>query len=111
MSEDLIPVMVNVRPSDNVVSVLMLLETPIGTAIYEGDGYKRIGQVKESTWTEFDERLKVTRNRKGWTWWYDEQEWGRSTGRAKTKRAAIEAMLLAGGYVEAPPNAANPGLW
>jgi hypothetical protein len=108
---DHLPVLLHVRKSDNVVSVRMLLETPIGLAEFEGDGYKRIGQLREVEWNEFDKRARVTRRKKGWQWWYDEEEWGSATGKAKTKAEALAALLDAGGYVEAPPNATNQGLF
>lgn len=51
MSDAPIPVMVTVRPADGIVSVLPLLETPVGLALYEGDTYRRIGQISPTNWT------------------------------------------------------------
>jgi hypothetical protein len=111
MTDDLIPVMLTVRPSDGLVSVHLLLETPVGIAIYEGDSYKAIGQVKEGKWIEHNPRTKVTTTKKGWLWFYDEKGFGKETGSATTRKEAIQQVLLAGGYQEAPPNAANQGLF
>lgn len=111
MSDDLIPVLVTVRKADGKVSVLMLLETPVGTALYEGDVYKAIGQITPATWTERNPRTKAVTQKKGWSWWYDEAEYGSESGHATTSKAAIAAVLNAGGYVEAPPNATNQGLF
>lgn len=111
MDDELIPVMLNVRPSDGAVSVMMLLDTPIGTALVEGDSYKTIGQVQEETWQEKNPRTGNMRKMKGYAWWYDEAEFGQESGREMTKAAAVAAVLEAGGYREAPKNAANPGLF
>lgn len=109
--DDLVPVWVSVRSSDGIVSVMMLVDTHVGVAIYEGDTYKDIGQVREERWTEFNERLGVTTTKRGWRWNYDEIEWGRHTGRTRTKGAAIAAILAAGGYRQVPAEAPNPGLF
>ena len=49
--DDLIPVHLTVRRSDGVVSVRMLLDTPVGVALVDGELYKRRGQVREATGT------------------------------------------------------------
>jgi len=108
---DLIPCMVAVRPSDGAVSVFPLLETSIGLAIYEGDSYRRIGQIRPTTWEEPGRRANTTVKRKGTAWFFDDPEYGKESGRETTQKAAVAALLRAGGYVEAPPNAANPGLF
>lgn len=107
---DLIPVHLTVRPSDGVVSVRMLLATPVGIALVDGDLYKRIGQVREATGNERN-KYGLTVKRKGWTWFYDEAEWGSAVGSEPTKRKAVEALLREGGYVEAKPDATNQGLF
>jgi hypothetical protein len=109
--DDLIPVLLTVRPSDGKISVMPLLDTPVGTAIYEGDTYTVIGQIKETKWLERNPRLGVTTTKKGWAWYYDEEEYGKEQGTATTKKAAVAAVLAAGGYREAPPNATNQGLF
>lgn len=104
-ADDLIPCMVAIRSSDGAVSVLPLLETPIGLAIHESDTYRRIGQVRPTT------REEPGRHKKGTAWYFDDPEYGKDSGRELTQKAAVAALLKAGGYVEAPPNAANPGLF
>lgn len=111
MDDDLIPVMLTVRASDGKISVMPLLDTPVGTAIYEGDAYKAIGQIEETKWLERNPRLGTTTTKKGWAWHYDEPEYGRESGTTTTKKAAVAAVLEAGGYREAPPNATNQGLF
>lgn len=103
--------MVTVRKSDGAVSVLPLLETRIGLAIYDGDVYRRIGQIRPAEWTEPGRREGVVLRRKGFAWYFDDEEFGRDSGHEVTQREAIAALLAAGGYGEAPPNAANPGLF
>lgn len=107
---DLIPVHLNVRVSDGVVSVQMLLETRVGTGVVDGEPYKRIGQVRSRKSTVTN-RLGQSTTKDGFAWHYDEPEWGRTNGWEPTRAAAVKACLRAGGYVEAPPNAANPGLF
>ena len=107
---DLIPVHVTVRPSDGVVSVRMLVETRAGIALYDGDVYNRIGQIREGQWTGKD-RHGFTTRKKGWVWFYDEEEWGSESGVATTKAKALTALLEAGGYAVAEANAENPGLF
>lgn len=111
MTDDLITCMVAIRPSDGAVSVLPLLETPIGLALYEADTYRRIGQVRPVTWEEPGRREGSTVKKKGTAWYFDDVEYGKASGRELTQKAAVAALLKAGGYVEAPPNAANPGLF
>jgi hypothetical protein len=103
--------MLTVRPSDGAISVMPFLDTPVGTAIYEGDSYKRIGQITYGKRETKSPRTGYTRTEKGWNWWYDEEEYGRAGGFEPTKKAAVQAVLTAGGYVEAPPNVANQGLF
>jgi hypothetical protein len=88
-----------------------LLETSAGLAIYAEDTYKKIGQVRKA---RREVRSLLTGNpvkEEGWSWWYDEEEFGQESGWAPTKDTAVEAVLDAGGYKVAPPNAANPGLF
>lgn len=108
--EPLLPCMVTVRTSDGLVSVLPLLETPIGLAIYAGDTYMRIGQVRPTEWEE-ENRLGRVVKKKGTAWFLDSPEYGSTNGRETTQKAAVAALLAAAGYIEAPPNAANPGLF
>lgn len=110
-AEDPIPCMIAIRPSDGAVSVLPLLETPIGLAIYEGDTYRRIGQVRHIAWTEPGRKKDTVVKRKGVAWFFDDPEYGQDQGRELTQKAAVAALLKAGGYIEAPANAANPGLF
>lgn len=110
-AEDPIPCMVAIRPSDGAVSVFPLLETPIGLAIYEGDSYRRIGQIRAVTWEEPGRRKGSVVKKKGTAWYFDDIEYGKDSGRELTQKAAVAALLKAGGYIEAPPNAANPGLF
>lgn len=110
MNDEPIPVWVTVRPSDGVVSVLLLLDTPVGLALYEGDEYIRIGQIKEAEWMEAN-RQGVRTKKKGYSWYHDEEEYGQTTGREPTKAKALAALLLTAGYREAPPNATNQGLF
>lgn len=107
---DLIPVHLNVRLSDGVISVQMLLNTSIGTGVVDGEPYKRIGQIMKRR-AKVSNRLGQTTEKDGFQWHYDEPEWGRTNGWEPTKAGAVQALLKAGGYVEAPPNAANPGLF
>lgn len=109
--DDLLDVMVNFRKSDGKVSILLLVDTPVGLALYEGDVYKAIGQVTAATWEERHPRTGAISKKKGYSWWYDEEEYGQATGRAFTTKAAVAAILAAGGYREAPPNATNQGLF
>jgi len=108
--DDLIPVHLAIRDTDGTVSVRMLLETPIGNALVDGEGYERIGQIKQDTWRE-ENRLGATRKVRGWAWYYDDPRYGEATGRETTKAAAIKALLEEGGYIEAPPNAATQPLF
>jgi len=105
------PVMLTVRRSDGKISVLLLLETPDGLALHEDDRYFAIGQVRKSEWTEKSPRTGGMIERKGWVWYYDEEGYGSQNGKEMTERAAVAAVLSAGNYVEAPPNAVNPGLF
>lgn len=108
---DLTPCMATVRAADGAVSVLPLLETPVGLALYEGDTYQRIGQLQAKEWTEPGKREGTTVKRKGTAWFYDVAEYGQDEGFETTAKAAKAALLQRGGYVEAPPNAVNPGLF
>lgn len=108
---DLIPVWLNVRQSDGVISVCMLLETPVGLALVDGEPYKRIGQVRNQTRVVKNQRVGSTTKQNGFQWYFDEEQWGASNGWEPTRTAAIRACLRAGGYIEAPPNAANGGLF
>lgn len=108
--DDLIPVLLNVRDSDGSVSVRMLLDTPIGTALVDGEGYDRIGQIKPATWQE-QNRLGASRKMRGWAWYYDDPKYGSATGHETTKAAAIAAILNEGGFTEAPPNATTQPLF
>lgn len=109
--DDLVPVMLTIRLTDGKVSVCNLHQTSEGLAIEATDTYRPIGQIREATWQEEDPKTGFLRKKKGWTWWYDERGYGGATGRALVKKAAVAALLGAGGYREAPPNAANPGLF
>lgn len=111
MSDAPIPVMATVRPADGIVSVLPLLETALGLALYEGDTYRRIGQIHPTEWTEPGRREGQVMKRKGFAWFFDDVEYGQDNGREFTANKAKAALLAAGGYVEAPPNAVNPGLF
>lgn len=108
---DLIPVHLNVRSSDGVISVQMLLETRLGIGVVDGEPYKRIGQIRNMPKKFYLERNGQTTTKEGFQWYYDEPEWGRTNGWEPTKAAAVTACLKAGGYVEAKANAANPGLF
>jgi len=108
--EDLIPVRLTVRSSDGAISVQPLLVTRIGIAEVDGDGYKRIGQVVKMRSKHLGARDQVV-VQEGFAWYYDEPEYGRNNGWERTKARAVQACLRAGGYQEAPENAANPGLF
>jgi hypothetical protein len=103
--------MATVRMSDGAVSVLPLLEKPVGLALYEGDTYQRIGQLNTKEWKEPGRRVGTTVTRKATVWFFDGAGYGQESGEETTAKAAKIALLAAAGYVEAPPNAANPGLF
>lgn len=97
-----ISVHINFRASDGAISVQKLIDLPGGGfALIDGEQYVRIGQVYETR----------RANRKVWAWNYDERGYGREGSTAATKKAALDALLEAGGYVVAPPNAINGGLF
>ncbi len=102
--------MVTIRRNDGKVSVLNLYATPEGLAIKATDTYRPIGQVREATWVEVNPSTGHSVKKKGWGWWYDEQGYGAASGTVATKTEAVALVLEAGGYRQAPSNAANPGL-
>ncbi len=102
IDDDPISVHLDIRSSDGVVSVQKLLDLPGGGfALVDGEEYIRIGQVYETR----------RAGRRVWAWNYDEKGYGREGSTAATKKAALDALLEAGGYVIAPPNAINPGMF
>lgn len=97
MDDELIPVHVSERHGH--VSVVMLLETPSGQmARYEGDLWKEVGFFTKYTNSPF------------FTWYYDEEEYGKLSGTEATRKKAIDAILDAGGYREVPDTATIPDL-
>ncbi len=110
MEEEPLPAMVTVRPSDGKVSIRLLLETRAGLALYDGDLYKTIGQIRPAV-TAVKNRHGSMTTKKGFSWFYDEEEYGREQGWEPTSKAAVAALLSVGGYVEAAPNATNQGLF
>lgn len=111
MSDAPLPVMATVHPTTGVVSVRLLVETPVGLALYEGDEYFRIGQIRPGQWDQRHERLGTTTHKTGFFWYYDEPGYGTDNGTALTKPAALRALLKRAGYVQAQPNATNQGLF
>lgn len=108
MTDDLIPVHVSVRHGR--VSILMLLTTPVGTALVEGDTWHEIGYIHHIN-TGVVNGHGQTVVQPMWVWHYDEAEFDRGSGSEKTQKASIKALLAEGGYVEADDNAENQGLW
>lgn len=96
------PVHLSVRKSDGVVSVRLLLETPVGLALVDGDEYVRIGQVLPIDKPQGKDKFR---------WHHDEAEWGGATGTAGTHAAALKALLAHAGYRESQPNETNQGLF
>jgi hypothetical protein len=103
--------MMTLRRSDGRISVLNLYLTPEGLALNGDESYRSIGQVKKVHWTEQNPRTGLPNKKEGWGWWYDERGYGGARGTEMIKDAAVAAVLRAGGYVEAPPNATNVGLF
>lgn len=101
------PVLVDVRASDGVVCVRDLIETHVGLALVDGEGYRRIGQVQP-----FEQRDGYgVLVKKTWRWFYDEFEWGHAWGDERSRSAAVDALIHHAGYYQARPNAANQGIF
>lgn len=105
---DLTPCMATVRAADGAVSVLPLLETPVGLALYEGDTYQRIGQLQAKEWTEPGKREGTTVKRKGTAWFYDVAEYGQDEGFETTAKAAKAALLQRGGVCRGTAERGKP---
>ena len=106
-----LPVWVSVRSSDGVVSVYMLVETPVGIAEWIGDVYRDVGQVSQAERKRVNPKTGLTVTTREWLWRYSESGMPAATGYEKSRDLAIQAVLKAGHYVEVPPEASNPGLF
>ncbi|AGW41721.1 hypothetical protein O159_22810 [Leifsonia xyli subsp. cynodontis DSM 46306] len=90
MSPDTIPVLIDI--TGNEIHILELINTPVGLALNDRGVYSLLGTVREAQIAGAREGSLIN------SWRWDSEGY---SGEAKTKAAAIAAMLTDTGYVQA----------